>query len=1096
MINRENAGIRKACIMGMFAATLCLLVLIFDISVAAKEEIMEFDNLQALLSADLTEGMVVKTKGLDTPGDLGAASYVIVSGKEENIKEEDMVITYKLQEGEDLYAKIILQEPVNVAQVGIMPENNVAGRLNILLGAMKKQKELHTLQFNEGTYLLEKTVALESMDYKGKGIGKTVLKAGKEFAEKNDKIFYCYPYFGKYFSIEFSGLTFSLEGYADSVLANKDVKVLSLAGINHCTVDNCSFEAYPADENGAYIKAELLYFQESVFRDIRINNCKFSNRMGTFDPEGLKDKNLVGGCLWFSGPLQTVDRHITDVSVADCEFENTTNNEMIKLVQGKYEHVDISGCNFKQYSHKNTSVITFGDGQFLDTTVKDCNITLQTESLQCVKMQHLTGRSGVAIDIENVTFNCLSGMRGNAQNSLVYVGQDTSSGVTEHAPATITVKKCTAKSENKTVYESFVRIGATQQKQVEVTDCDLIMPMANSVFALSKVKDCAIRLNGCKIDGTVDGTDSEGNPEKKSVLFAASDAMYSKIFVENNDIDSKLSGHLSKPIRLYYSFSDNRCSAENLGTMFVCNGFTQGSDYIIFRNENNTYPSSYKLDTIYPSSIKEQTLITALDSTGEQLDEREQAENEPDGSDLIRLSTDQILGAKSSDFAEDSKVIWQDFVMGSEDVCDGVIPVAQLDDPIYRAMNMPSESIMEGVDKEITDHGHVLGNMYAPDAANLQAGGMICKTAGKKLPQQCSIYISNIKLYAYNERQRCWLLLDNQINPTAIYTVSTDGKTPAKICDNVTYEGDWARVDLTAEELEGKALCFNAGNTRLDKADYSYLAGVYTFKVDRASSGKLTAVSFVDTKNETGEKTLDRLMISGGYTAKSYSKAVWGHTIPNAKFSSCNAQNLRAMYGFYGKQPLEEEIIEQENPAGDGDKSQTDVDETSGDVSINPEGKESGEEEPKTVESNEKESKEADAKEKESGAKKSEMSEDVSKINSDVAKNINEQPQDVAVVGSLKKTKISKLKVYKGKNKAKIKWKKVSGVSGYQIQYCKEKRFKKNPILIPICGEKKTSKVIYGQNKGKKYYVRIRTYVEKDGVLIVSKWSKKKIVKF
>ena len=48
MINRENAGIRKACIMGVFAATLCLLVLIFDISVAAKEEIMEFDNLQAL----------------------------------------------------------------------------------------------------------------------------------------------------------------------------------------------------------------------------------------------------------------------------------------------------------------------------------------------------------------------------------------------------------------------------------------------------------------------------------------------------------------------------------------------------------------------------------------------------------------------------------------------------------------------------------------------------------------------------------------------------------------------------------------------------------------------------------------------------------------------------------------------------------------------------------------------------------------------------------------------------------------------------------------------------------------------------------------
>ncbi|HJI92626.1 MAG TPA: fibronectin type III domain-containing protein [Oscillospiraceae bacterium] len=80
----------------------------------------------------------------------------------------------------------------------------------------------------------------------------------------------------------------------------------------------------------------------------------------------------------------------------------------------------------------------------------------------------------------------------------------------------------------------------------------------------------------------------------------------------------------------------------------------------------------------------------------------------------------------------------------------------------------------------------------------------------------------------------------------------------------------------------------------------------------------------------------------------------------------------------------------------------------------------------------------------------------------------------------------------KAQNKAfTVKWKKKSSITGYQIQYSTNSKFKKGNKSIKIKNAKTISKKITKLKVAKKYYVRIRTYKGKK----YSKWSKVKSIK-
>lgn len=96
-------------------------------------------------------------------------------------------------------------------------------------------------------------------------------------------------------------------------------------------------------------------------------------------------------------------------------------------------------------------------------------------------------------------------------------------------------------------------------------------------------------------------------------------------------------------------------------------------------------------------------------------------------------------------------------------------------------------------------------------------------------------------------------------------------------------------------------------------------------------------------------------------------------------------------------------------------------------------------------------------------------------------------------VAKPKATSIKKLA--KGKKSFKITWKKISGVTGYQIQYSTSSKFKaKSSKTVTVKGAKNTSKTIKSLKGGKKYYVRVRTYKTVDGKKYYSSWTKAKSI--
>lgn len=103
-----------------------------------------------------------------------------------------------------------------------------------------------------------------------------------------------------------------------------------------------------------------------------------------------------------------------------------------------------------------------------------------------------------------------------------------------------------------------------------------------------------------------------------------------------------------------------------------------------------------------------------------------------------------------------------------------------------------------------------------------------------------------------------------------------------------------------------------------------------------------------------------------------------------------------------------------------------------------------------------------------------------------------------------KGTTIKKLK--KGRKSITVKWKKQSAkmnksrITGYKIQIATDKNFKHIKKTVKVKGYKKTSKKVKGLKAKKTYYVRVKTYIYREGMdyevfSISSKWSPVKKIK-
>ena len=80
------------------------------------------------------------------------------------------------------------------------------------------------------------------------------------------------------------------------------------------------------------------------------------------------------------------------------------------------------------------------------------------------------------------------------------------------------------------------------------------------------------------------------------------------------------------------------------------------------------------------------------------------------------------------------------------------------------------------------------------------------------------------------------------------------------------------------------------------------------------------------------------------------------------------------------------------------------------------------------------------------------------------------------------------------KKAVRIRWKKISGVTGYQIMIAKNSKFTKGKRVITISENNKRT-VIRKLKKGKIYYVKIRSYCKTFGKTVYSSWGKTRKVR-
>ena len=106
--------------------------------------------------------------------------------------------------------------------------------------------------------------------------------------------------------------------------------------------------------------------------------------------------------------------------------------------------------------------------------------------------------------------------------------------------------------------------------------------------------------------------------------------------------------------------------------------------------------------------------------------------------------------------------------------------------------------------------------------------------------------------------------------------------------------------------------------------------------------------------------------------------------------------------------------------------------------------------------------------------------------------NYNEKSVNVTVTVNPGKAKLKALKP--GKKQLKVTWNKDTKVSGYEVQCCLNKKFKSGVKKANIKKAKTTSTTFKKLKKGKKYYVRIRSYktvkVNGKSTKLTGAWSK------
>ncbi|SEL48018.1 Fibronectin type III domain-containing protein [Butyrivibrio sp. ob235] len=484
---------------------------------------------------------------------------------------------------------------------------------------------------------------------------------------------------------------------------------------------------------------------------------------------------------------------------------------------------------------------------------------------------------------------------------------------------------------------------------------------------------------------------------------------------------------------------------------------------------------------------------------------------------IYNLSREEIITAQTDKYNSNDLIRWDSYYQSEKDVHDGNIPVSLLDDPVYCSMNLPSESRSDFMIKARRDNGHIIGDTKNPKSQKLLSMGAIYLSTDKKLPQNFSVYLGKIKLFAYSKSKQNWITIDSQPYPCSVFLYELPWENhKAYKPEKVTKTNSYIKIDLTDKDMDSRVIHFWGKSVPLDKNDYLYFACAYEFWVSSSASGLFTATSGIDIKDATGANTIEQLYSSRGLTCVTTKKTQWGQTIPNSEYLKCNSSILNELYESDKTEiPNKNSNTKKEySQSSTGEKNNAtnkeDSNEKSNQDSSNKAteyNKISEDTEKKTSEEQEYTSKNSPDNNTEDSDKGNELVDDndtrIDGNNNDISSNETSSIDAMsAVSNNTDNTKKKAIKpktptikrIIPGKREFTVKWKKrVNNIKGYQIQYSTDQNFKRNVQTLKV-KKSKISITVKKVNMKTKYYIRIRAYTKCGKCVLYSKWSKNKSI--
>ena len=560
----------------------------------------EYNNLDELLKADIPAGTTVKTKGYASAGDGGAASYVIC--------DTPTVRKYfapKMKNGK--YAQMVVSATINVAQVGIFPNQGISDQLNTLIWEAFKNDTVNTIQFNDGTYLLDSMVALRSLNYKG--TGKTVLSVSKQFKKETSLIMaafkdeHCQSY-----SLTFSKIDFLMETTADHLLKDREVTLLSLAEIDSCKITDCNFKSCLAKENGAFMKTDLLWFRHSTkHSNIEVSNCTFRNLTGMNYPGDPKD-TLVGGCIWLTGKGDLLDSKIENVKIHDCLLESTVTDEILGIWRGQFKDVQVYNCTFKNHSHDSHNFLSFYLGTFKNCGLKNCDFDIGAGCRHCCKVNGISGASDVTFD--GLNFNLHSNINEPVNRNICLFVTLENENVKGRHPATVNIKNTTVTSTKDTVFRTFAHTNDTSFKTYDIYNCNIDMPCKNGVISTEKGDRNTMKLRSCTVD------------THSKLAFMKNDKLC-KFVVDGNTIKNKPDTEFANSAACFFGFSNNTCEYGENSRIIAANAL-HDTDYIYYYSAGNKYAKGVTMQDFYSNNKTKEAdvLIRTNNPDGIEIDQK------------------------------------------------------------------------------------------------------------------------------------------------------------------------------------------------------------------------------------------------------------------------------------------------------------------------------------------------------------------------------------------------------------------------------------------------------------------------------------------